>query len=186
MRRTSITLTVGLVLAGLCLPSLAGAEEAQYLGSSKCKMCHIKQYKSWEATTMATSFETLKPQQKAEAKTKAGLDPAKDYTQDETCLPCHTVGYGKPGGYAAGSDNPGLLGVGCECCHGPGSQYVEHKKKNRDYKRADIYALGMTAPDEANCLTCHNEKSPTHVEGSWDYEKAKAQSHEHLPLKREH
>jgi hypothetical protein len=41
-----------------------------------------------------------------ERKKAAGLDPAKDYTKDQECLPCHTVGYGKPGGYVDPKKTP--------------------------------------------------------------------------------
>ncbi|HDZ61655.1 MAG TPA: hypothetical protein ENH40_00725, partial [Nitrospirae bacterium] len=34
---------------------------ATYIGVQKCKPCHIKQFKAWEKTSMATSFDNLKP-----------------------------------------------------------------------------------------------------------------------------
>ena len=49
-------------------------------------MCHLKEWKSWSQTKMAQAFEQLKPGERTEAKKTAGLDPDKDYTQDETCL----------------------------------------------------------------------------------------------------
>ena len=94
--RTSVLLVVSFVLfAGL---TATAADDHAYVGSKKCKMCHLKEYKSWSETKMANSFDTLKPGERAEAKTKAGLDPDKDYTTDATCIACHVTGDGKEGG----------------------------------------------------------------------------------------
>ncbi|MGD2109440.1 MAG: cytochrome c family protein [Phycisphaerae bacterium] len=179
----------------MALPAVGG--DYEYVGSKKCKMCHIKEYKSWEKTKMAQSFETLKPGQASEAKAKHNLDPAKDYTKDESCLPCHTTGYGHAGGYAippAGDDKAAkkakkLEGIGCESCHGPGSAYIdvfkEIQKSKRMYKVEELYAVGLTKIDSASCTSCHSDKSPTHdASKPFDFEKQKDEdTHEHQPLK---
>ena len=79
--------------------------EYDFVGTKNCKKCHIKQFKSWKETKMAKAFEILKPGERAEAKKKAGLDPAKDYTKEAECLACHTTGYGKPGGLCQFGEN---------------------------------------------------------------------------------
>jgi hypothetical protein len=104
-----------------------------YVGTKKCKTCHLYQHKSWAKTKMAKAYETLKPGRGAEAKERSGLDVHKDYTKDESCLKCHTTGYGKPGGYAIPDPKnkkavrraKTLEGIGCESCHGPGAEYVK-------------------------------------------------------------
>jgi len=177
--------------AGASLPALDNKYE--YVGSKKCKKCHIKEYKSWEEGKKGKAFETLKPGQAAEGKTKGKLDPAKDYTKDATCLACHTTGYGKPGGYAVpeSTDEKVLKelekvqSVGCESCHGPGSEYTklfeDIQKSKRKYKVAELYAVGMTKIEAPVCATCHNEKSPTYK--PLDFEKQKKEGgHEHQPL----
>ena len=177
--------------AVLMLPAsaLAGDEHA-FIGSKNCKKCHLKQYKSWEQTKMAKTFETLRPGANAEAKTKAGLDPDKDYTKDETCIPCHVTGYGKPGGFVDEATTPDLMGVGCESCHGAGADYVADDKmslKNKEYKLADVVAAGMVEKvTEAQCVDCHNDKSPF-FSGEFDFAARKDEgTHEHHPLKYEH
>lgn len=166
------------------MPALSG--EFSYVGSGKCKMCHMAVHKSWKKTKMARAFDILKPGTFAEAKTKHGLDVNKDYTKDATCLPCHTTGYGHASGYA--TPDPAdkkavrkakkLIGVGCESCHGPGSSYVKLHKEIMDSKRkytsAEMYAAGMTKIDASTCAVCHNDKGPTFDASiSFDFEKKK-------------
>lgn len=180
------------------LPAFADDEPSySYVGSKKCKKCHIKQFKSWEKTRMAKALDILKPGNNKEAKEKFDLDVGKDYTTDEKCLKCHTVGYGKPGGYAVPDPDDKkavrtakkLRDVGCECCHGPGSEYIkvfdEILKSKRKYKVEELYAVGLHKVDESVCSTCHNEESPSVNPGdSFDYEKRKNDGiHEHFPLK---
>jgi len=177
--------------------SATAGDEPTYDGTKSCKMCHIKVFKSWEETKMAKAFETLKPGQASEVKTKFNLDPAKDYTKDESCLACHTTGYGKPGGYTI--PNPEdkkavkaaeqLESVGCEACHGPGSEYnkimKDIQKSKRMYKSEELYAAGLHKMGPQACTDCHNEKSPTYDESKkFDYEKDKDKdTHKHEPLK---
>ena len=71
-----------------------------YVGSFRCKKCHLGEHKSWEATKMAKSLDILKPCQHKEAKEKFKIDVGKDYTKEASCLKCHTTGFQRPGGYA--------------------------------------------------------------------------------------
>ncbi|MCB1034668.1 MAG: cytochrome c family protein, partial [Acidobacteria bacterium] len=123
-----------------------GAEEHAFLGSKNCRKCHLKEYKSWEETSMAKTFEVLKPGERADEKKAAGLDPQKDYTKDASCVKCHVTGYGKKGGFVDIETTPELAGVGCESCHGAGGTYVQDQYmslKNKEYKKADIVAVGL-------------------------------------------
>lgn len=172
-----------------------------YVGEKSCKMCHFKQHRSWSKSHMADAFKTLMPGQKAEIKEKSGLDPNKDYTQDAACLPCHTTGYGQPGGYPAldpakpwNEEQTKLAserqGVQCESCHGPNSLtlpvFKEIKDQKRPYTSEELAKLGLVLPHKENCITCHNENSPTRAkDAKFDYEamlKKEGQIHEHVPL----
>jgi hypothetical protein len=167
--------------------------QVEFVGSKKCKMCHSKLYKSWEETAHAKAFDPLKPGEAKEAKEKAKLDPAKDYTKDKECLACHVVGLGQPGGFEFKDDAAEMekmiatLGhVGCESCHGAGGGYIDfHKeiqKEKKEYTLADMKEHGCVNPDEAACKQCHNEKSPTFE--SFDYTEAvKTGIHEKPGLK---
>jgi hypothetical protein len=187
MTRLSFCLPLLLLLA---LPAFAG--DPAYVGSKKCKMCHLKEYKSWATTKMATSFDRLKPGEGAEAKKAAGLDPDKDYTTDPTCLPCHTTGLGQPGGFVDIASTPDLAGVGCEVCHGPGGTYIADgymTLKNKEYKKADLVAVGMVdTVDESRCVGCHNSDSPfVGADFVFDFAAQKDKgTHEKYPLKYSH
>jgi hypothetical protein len=195
-RRKTMKRISGIVLTFLFVVGMLGvatmSESADYLGVKKCKACHIKQYKSWMKTSMATSFENLKPGIKAEEKKKAGLDPAKDYTADADCLRCHTTGYGKPSGFASIAETPNLANVQCEGCHGPGGDFRKIMKKDKKFKLSDITAAGLLLPSEANnnCSECHNDKSPftekVDPKYKFDIKDRLAKTHEHFPLKYEH
>ena len=185
------------LVTGLSAVVAVDASSYEYVGSKKCKKCHIKQFKSWEKTKMGNAFAILQPGNSKEAKEKFKIDVSKDFTADKKCIKCHTVGFSHAGGYAIPDPNDKksvrkakkLEGVGCESCHGPGSAYVkifeEIQKSKRKYRVEELHAAGLAKIGEAVCKTCHNEESPTINTGdAFDYEKRKEEgTHEHFPLK---
>jgi hypothetical protein len=138
-------------------------DEVPYDGRKKCSGCHKSQYKSWKTTAHATALSSLKPGEKAEAKRKVELDPDEDYSEDENCVACHVTGFGKEGGYEI--DDPGkyLVGVGCESCHGPGSEYRlihrkaanQFEKKKKTTPREVLVAAGEEFEFIERCKFCH-------------------------------
>jgi hypothetical protein len=118
-------------------PAIGGApEEIPYDGRKKCSSCHKSQYRSWKKTRHAEAISSLESGAKVEAKEKAGLDPDKDYTEDRKCVVCHVTGFGAEGGYEIDDPSKYLLGVGCESCHGPGSEYrLLHRKAGERFER---------------------------------------------------
>jgi hypothetical protein len=138
------------IIAAFALSTVIAEEGATptYIGSGKCKICHKgeKNGSIWEA------FEAS-----AHAKAMDKLIEKGEQNNPE-CLACHTTGYGK-GGYSAEDTTKADFGhVGCEACHGPGSEYKS--KKVMESREASL-AAGLLIPDENTCKTCHNEKSPT-------------------------
>ncbi|HVS66558.1 MAG TPA: cytochrome c family protein [Thermoanaerobaculia bacterium] len=193
-RRWYLSSVAAACFALLLLPSALSAAkgEHEFVGSTGCKKCHLKEWKSWAETKMANAFENLKPGVAADAKKKAGLDPSKDYTLDQTCVACHTTGYGKAGGFVSVEKTPDLVGVGCEMCHGPGGTYIKDgymTMDNKEYKKADLVAVGMVdVVKKEQCLSCHNAESPFVEEGFvFDFEANKDKgTHEKIPLKYKH
>lgn len=190
--RTAILMMASIVLAAGAGGGAAAGEHA-YVGNKKCKMCHIKEWNSWSATRMAQAFELLRPGVRADQKKAAGLDPAKDYTGDPACLPCHTVGYGQQGGFVDIATTPDHAGVGCETCHGPGGTYTRKEYmslQNTGYKKDQLVAAGLTARMTAETCTgvCHNSKSPfVGKDYVFDFTARREQGiHERFPLKYQH
>ena len=73
MKKTLAVCISILFVMALFVATNAVAGDAEYKGGKKCKACHIKQYKAWAKTTMATSFENLKKGVKVEEKKSLGL-----------------------------------------------------------------------------------------------------------------
>ena len=170
------------------------AQDFEYVGSASCKMCHNKadkgeQYSKWEASPHAGAFETLKSEQSAKIAADKGIEG--DAWKAPECLSCHTTGY-DAGGYEVKCDTfwtpaaddkegakavkrmTGLQGVGCESCHGAGSEYKSSKvKKAIIAGEVDPASVGLLEVNEATCVACHNEESPTHK--PFNYEERSAE-----------
>lgn len=159
------------------------AQEFEYIGSQGCKICHTSskkgaQYKVWAAGVHAKAFESLKTEEAAEIAKEKGLKlPA---YQAPECIVCHVTGYGKGGyelmdeefwspadedkeGKKAVKRMKGLQAVGCEACHGPGSEYKSTKVMKAIFGgTTEGESVGMVVPAEEVCIQCHNEKSPAY------------------------
>ena len=144
---------------------LAGNADAgpKFEGRKKCSSCHKSQAKSWKKSSHAKAMNSLKPNKKADAKKKAGLDPAKDYTKDKNCVGCHVDGFGQEGGYTIEDASKYTTGVGCESCHGPGSKFrgihrkagAKFEKKGKTTPRKKLAAAGQDFHFVERCSACH-------------------------------
>ncbi|MCB9744458.1 MAG: cytochrome c family protein [Alphaproteobacteria bacterium] len=120
------------------LPPFQGVSRAtaRYQGSEVCAGCHPTEMSAWRQSAHAHAYETLQAAQR-------GFDPS--------CLRCHVVGLGHPGGFEGTGSTPELLNVGCEACHGPGSDHVEGVKAG----------YGALPKGPAACQGCHTlDNSP--------------------------
>lgn len=189
-----VMIVTAAIVGGITYVSTSGYEHATeigYVGPERCHDCHPDQYASWADTRMATSFEVLRPGQKVEEKKLAGLDPDEDYTQDQTCLPCHTTGYGLVGGFTSFEETPRMAGVTCEACHGPGGRYAGTvmNKSDPSFQTAVAREAGLVYPPTARvCRRCHNEDSPfAGSDYKFDYEERVSKgTHEHFALDYKH
>ena len=134
----------------------------EYIGSKKCRGCHAKQYGTWRQTPHGDALALLEPGERTDAKLAAGLDPARDYTAEAACLPCHTVGFGKPGGFVSTKASRLLAGVGCEACHGAGDSYAKVMGNgDPDHPFEAVISQGLVYPvPEEVCRRCHNDNAP--------------------------
>lgn len=157
-----------------------------------CTKCHKDQYKSWQESVHGNAMESLKAGKKAKEKTKAKVDPKKDYTKDKDCLPCHTTSFNK-GGFILGNKRKmkKFSNVGCESCHGGGKKYmkVKNKYKDDDFPRSEVIKAGMLYGEKKVCEKCHNDDSPfkPSVDPKYilDYEKDRKEgTHKHFKQKK--
>lgn len=112
----------------------------EYVGSKKCRICHLNIYKSWQSTKHARAIDAL----------------GSENRDSVECLGCHTTG--------TKADGSSILSVGCEACHGPGSDY----RKMRIMKNEELAVQrGLLLQTEAVCVRCHNEKCPSFAD--FDY-----------------
>jgi hypothetical protein len=142
-------------------PPPAAKKDHSYIGTDGCKLCHKvaakgDQYGKWLASPHAKAYAVLADPKAKEVAAKAGVTG--DPQQSEKCLSCHVTACGVK------SELIGLKfkkedGVGCESCHGPGSDYKDISTMK---DKAKAIAAGLVMPTEATCKTCHNEKSPTY------------------------
>lgn len=152
-------ITILLISAGtVCIPTgTLFAQEYEYIGVAKCKMCHNKpatgeQYKIWSESLHAKSMASLSNEKSlAYAKEHNIADP----TKEPSCLKCHsTAGGTDPNLHAGITVNEG---VSCETCHGPGSAY---KTNAIMIDRTKALANGLIIPDQKLCEKCHNKENP--------------------------
>jgi hypothetical protein len=132
---------------------------AQYIGNHKCRICHSKQFKSWQTTVHAASLTNLAKADSAAIRgmaKKLGVKLGKPAHETDDCVKCHVTGLGLAGGYP-GADSvsrANLAAVGCESCHGPGSRHLtaaegQHKATIR-----------RGSPEtEKLCRTCHTAQT---------------------------
>lgn len=108
-------------------------ETPYYIGNRKCRLCHFEYFKEWEKDPHANAFVRL-------GKMK----------NNPYCLKCHTTGYREPQGFVSEKITPGLRGVQCEACHGPGSK---HKDNPHD---KGALPIGRKIDYERVCIKCHD------------------------------
>jgi hypothetical protein len=114
------------------IPGVATA--ARYVGSAACRECHPQAFQTWEKSPHARAFKSL-------------VGPAAD--ADPHCVGCHTIGFGKPGGYLRAYTDTKLTDVGCESCHGPASEHLDRYLHHRP-NHFKFRPLGA-----GDCIACH-------------------------------
>ena len=130
---TSLALFAVLWIQSTCLAEQTAANT--YVGSQACQQCHPEEYDNFmNYAKKSTSFQSIQKQMR-------------HLTSEEIqkCYPCHTTGYGKPGGFVSVEETPHLKNAGCEVCHGPGAEHV---------RTEDPQAI-IGKLTKKNCEVCH-------------------------------
>ena len=131
MSGQSLLATLSLLLLLFSSSVVVHSEEpGGYAGWKRCGVCHSQAVADWQKSSHAKAFADLK---------KSGQEnlPA--------CVACHVTGSGQPGGFVDGEITPGLAGVQCEACHGPGKSHAASPATNALIK----------APGIETCRRCH-------------------------------
>ncbi len=116
------------------IPQTPLPKELSYVGSFVCGTCHKIIYNHWSKTRHGSTYKTL-------------VSAGRQY--DPECIKCHTTGYGDISGFLNYEENQNLINVGCESCHGAGSNHVKHVND------PDALITG------SRCEVCHDsEHSP--------------------------
>ena len=103
-------------------------EGLKYTGSESCKACHEYEYAKWSPNAHAHAYATLE----------------REGTQfDPECVICHVVGMKYSSGFISEQKTGHLKNVGCENCHGAGSEHIKTLGK-----------AGFVEP-KSSCLDCH-------------------------------
>ncbi|MEA3213839.1 MAG: hypothetical protein QOE70_6896 [Chthoniobacter sp.] len=144
VRRTKLAIDDPATLQQDMVPGVKSA--ATFAGSQSCLACHPTAAKVWGASSHADAWRTLIAR-KAEA--------------DPNCIACHSVGFGTPSGYRREQKDDRLVNVGCESCHGPGSQHVEQRRASGEVT-AHFRPVGA-----GDCRKCHHGE----FSRPFDYEK---------------
>ncbi|MBC8233724.1 hypothetical protein H8E77_29605 [bacterium] len=103
-----------------------------FTGSQDCIECHQEAVDLWEKSAHARAYAPIR-QHKRE--------------YDISCLKCHTTGFGYIGGFRGNEQTPQFAMVGCEGCHGAGSNHLMNNYQ--DYGEVT----------EAKCQSCHDAES---------------------------
>ncbi|MCC6862991.1 MAG: beta-propeller fold lactonase family protein [Bryobacterales bacterium] len=125
----------------------------RYIGSAACGKCHRgeaggHQWSLWRMGPHARAWAVLSTASGFQQAAKRGVE---DQFSDPRCLKCHATGFLE--GAAARTETATIdEGVGCESCHGPGSEYaVEAVMRDRPAARA----AGLAKSPRQACAACH-------------------------------
>lgn len=172
MRQTFTILVVAACVLG---PGTSVSAQATYAGVAACGPCHKteksgNQIGKWQESKHAQAYTALTTDKANEIAKAKGL--AKPAVESAECLECHAITVTP----AAESKFSVKDGVQCEMCHGPGSAY---RPMSVMKDRAKSLAAGLSvyghdkAKIEAQCVKCHNSRSPTMKEFKFDEQWAK-------------
>ncbi len=129
-------IVIFVVVAAVLVVNAVQAGDHDYVGASKCKMCHKVQYASWEQTTHAKATDAA----------IGSTDPAYDAAE---CTKCHAT-----------NNDEAMAGVQCEMCHGAGADF---KKMSIMKDREAAVANGLIVPTQESCNKCHIDNGHSKV-----------------------
>ncbi|MCP4260955.1 MAG: beta-propeller fold lactonase family protein [Planctomycetes bacterium] len=148
--------------------------ENKYIGVHTCAECHKGaamgfQFSKWRMSAHANAYAVLATKKAYEVAKKQGLKVSPQ--SSPKCLKCHSTAYHQP---AKGAVEFYSLkeGVGCEACHGAGSNYYPEAIMT-DPRAAK--AAGLREVTRQTCFECHKDTIECHQyteDKPFDFDKA--------------
>ncbi len=129
----------------------------RYVGSKVCMDCHNgadqgQQDVVWMRSRHAHAYWRLGSDWSLYlARLRPHYQDLENPMADDRCLLCHVSGSQNPDALFLPSYRP-QEGIGCEACHGPGSEYASADVMAN---RETFLANGGRIPDAETCRTCH-------------------------------
>jgi len=126
-------------------PRFTLPNDLKYVGSKSCKPCHndeFNEFKIWSESSHAKAFSTLE-------QVNSQYDPE--------CVVCHVVGFDYESGFISQQETGHLMNVGCENCHGPGSEHI-----------LTAGATELTGP-KSSCIDCHTPEHSGEYAGNEEF-----------------
>lgn len=128
-----------------------------YVGAGACRSCHIRQehgaqYVPWVSSRHGAAYWRLATEWSLLlARSRPHFPDMHNPLEDERCLLCHVTGAQDADALFASSFDE-TQGIGCESCHGPGSEYMAPAVMA---DREAFLSAGGRIPDEDTCVSCH-------------------------------
>ena len=119
-------------------------DNLEYVGSKYCKLCHDYEYDKW-MTSKQVIIPGLSKQASPDSRHAGAFATLEKVGSeyDPECVVCHVVGMQYQTGYVSPAKTPEMKDVGCENCHGPGSEHVR-----------SLGAIESSGPI-STCSDCH-------------------------------
>lgn len=96
-----------------------------------CEPCHSEIVQKWRDSDHAHAYNTL-------------VERSKQF--DHTCLKCHTTRFEQPGGFSLKQQQPELMNVQCESCHGDATDHM-----------SELKPMPVPDPPVEDCIKCHTQ-----------------------------
>jgi len=141
------------------------SEMPVFVGAERCKKCHESAYEIWEKSGHAHAYKALLDPEKR--------NPPSNRQFDGECIVCHTTGFMYNSGYRNEKDTPKLINVGCESCHGPGSEHAKHPNNAQFRAELNPWKGNSKRIERDLCLKCHDSENDVH----WKFDKWKKVEH---------
>jgi hypothetical protein len=120
-------------------------DNLQYVGSKYCKLCHDYEYEKWMSSQPVIIQGGGAPAKNRHANAYETLEKiGSEY--DPECVICHVIGMQYESGFISPTKTPELKDVGCENCHGPGSEHLR-----------SLGAVETSGPI-STCTDCHTSE----------------------------